>query len=140
MEENTRQVINNLETQLNHRLEKLWNVFSWCSSVLISITGGVLLSAGSKEFHLSARGLVLVSIVIIILTAYAWAWIRENLDFEKNIRDELDTIYREQLKYEKLNSLRPDRAKFGYKVVIMVLGLIALAATWIDKVFIMPES
>jgi len=135
MEEATKQIINNLETQLSQRLEKLWKVFDWCSKILISIIAGVLIAASSKDFKLDDSGLILISCVIAILAIYAHAWIAENLEFEKNIRDELDRIYEEQLQYDKLKSLRLDKAKFGYKAVIILLGCVALAATWADRVF-----
>jgi len=140
MDEATKQVISTLETQLSQRLEKIGNVFTWCSSTLISIIGVVLISASSKDFHLRDEGLVLISCVIVIITIYAHAWIKENLEFERNIRDELDSIYEKQLHYDKLKSLRPDKAKFGYKAVIIWLGCIAFIATWVIRIFELIEK
>jgi len=124
-------LINSLETQLTHRLEKLWRVFSWCSSILISITAGVIAVSVSKDFHLTTTSRALISAVILIVTIYAWAWIQENLRFEKNIRDQIDKIFEEELDYPQLKTLRPDRAKFGYGTVIILLGLVSLASTWV---------
>jgi hypothetical protein len=121
-----------LETQLSQRLEKLWRVFSWCSSILISITAGLIATSAAKDFHITDTGRVLVSAIIIIVTVYAWAWIQENLQFERNIRDQIDKIFEEELSYPQLKTLRPDKARFGYKHVILLLGLVALAATWVD--------
>jgi hypothetical protein len=128
-------ILQTLETQLNQRLEKLWRVFSWCSSILISITAGVIAVSTSKDFHLTTTSRALISIVILIVTVYAWAWIRENLRFEKNIRDQIDKIFEEELNYPYLKTLRPDRAKFGYGTVIVLLGMVSLVATWVILLF-----
>jgi hypothetical protein len=127
-------ILDTLQAQLNHRLEKLWRVFNWCSSILISITAGVIAASASKDFSLTNAGRVSISLIIIIVTIYAWAWIQENLKFERNIRDQVDKIFEEELNYPQLKLLRPDRAKYGYKEVIVLLGMVALAATWVDLV------
>jgi hypothetical protein len=127
------QILQTLETQLNQRLEKLWRVFTWCSSILITITGGVILAARTKEKSLLRfpQDPIIISSIIVILTIYSWLWIQENLKIEKNIRDLLDKMF-EELNYPQLKTLRPDKARFGYKHVILLLGLLALAATWVD--------
>lgn len=121
-----------LQTQLTHRLEKLWRVFSWCSSILISITAGHIAATAAKDFHITDTGRVLVSAIIIIITLYSRAWIEENLQFEKSIRDEMDKIFEKELNYTQFKKLRPDKARFGYKDVILLLGMVALAAAWMD--------
>lgn len=121
-----------LETQLSHRLEKLWRVFSWCSSILISITAGVIALPKTHGVIFSISQLLIISSVILILTIYAYLWIDENLKFEGKIRDQLDKIFAEELNYPAYKELRPDKAKFGYKVVILLLGAVALLATWLD--------
>ena len=55
-----------------------------------------------------------------------------NLKFEGKIRDQLDKIFAEELNYPAYKELQPDKAKFGYKVVILLLGGVALLATWLD--------
>ena len=135
MDEATKQIISNLETQLDHRLEKLWRVFDWCSKILISIIAFVTAGRAIKGFEFSDFAPFVITAIIIIITIYAYAWIKENLRFEQNIRDELDRIYKEQYQYAKLTELRPDRARFGYKSVILWLGAIAISATWLDKLY-----
>lgn len=130
MESGKSQIIQSLESQLSHRLEKLWRVFSWCSSILISITGAVLLAARSDKIQLLPQDNVLISIVVIALTLYAFLWIKENLRFESKIRDQMDAIFETELNYPQLKQLRPDKARFGYLAVIILLGSAALAATW----------
>lgn len=125
-------ILQTLETQLNQRLEKLWRVFNWCSSILISITAGLVAATATDDFDLKKSGRVLVSNIIIIVTIYSWAWIKENLKFEGKIRSQIDIIFKDNLEYPAYNELRPDKAKFGYKNVILLLWLVALAATWVD--------
>lgn len=132
MNADSARILQSLENQLNHRLEKLWRVFSWCSSILISITAGVIAASAMKEFHLTTQGRLLISAVVVIVTIYAWAWIAENLSFEKIIRDQIDKIFVEELNFPQLKEIRPDKARFGYKNVILLLGFVTLAATWVD--------
>lgn len=54
----------------------------------------------------------IVSIVVIILTLYAYLWIKENLEFEGKIKDEIDGVFKEEYNYIQLKTLRPDNAKF----------------------------
>jgi len=127
------QILQTLETQLNHRLEKLWRVFNWCSSILISITAGVIIATRAiDKFGLYKQDRILISCIIVIVTVYARLWIQENLQFERNIRDQIAKVFEEEINYYQLKILRPDRAKFGYKDVVLLLGLVALAATWMD--------
>lgn len=132
MKENNMILLQTLETQLSHRLEKLWRVFSWCSSILISITAGVIALQKTSGNQFNIGQLLIISSVILILTIYAYLWIDENLRLEGKIRDQLDKIFTEELNYPNIKELRPDKAKFGYKAVILLLGVVALLATWLD--------
>src|SRR5690606_5181008 len=99
----------------------------------IGITGGVIVATrGIDEFELLKQDRFLISCIIITVTVYACAWIDENLKFEPNIRKQMDKIFEEKFQYSQLKILRPDKAKFGYKSVIILLGLVTLAATWSD--------
>jgi cytochrome b subunit of formate dehydrogenase len=123
-------ILTTFETQLSQRLEKLWRVFSWCSSILISITGAVLFANHTSKIKLAWHECTIISIVVIILKVYGYLWINENLIMEGKIRDQLDKIFSEELDYPAYKELRPDKAKFGYKSVILLLGAVALLATW----------
>ncbi|MFT3982005.1 MAG: hypothetical protein QM687_16175 [Ferruginibacter sp.] len=135
MTEERKLIYSSLESQLSHRLEKLWRIFSWCSSILISITGAVLAAArlGEKPLLQLPFDHILVSAVIIIISIYAWLWLNQNLKFEAAIRNQMEEIIEKDMNYPEIKKLRPDKmAKFGYKDVILWLGAIALAATWVD--------
>ena len=131
-EKNIQLVIQHLEKELADRLEKLWKVFSWSSSILISIAGGIIVLTKNETVKFDSTELFLISLIIGILTLYAWLWIRENLELEGIIRDQLEDIFVNKIKYPLIKKLRPDRAKFGYKVVVLLLGATALLATWLS--------
>lgn len=134
MMENINQLLLFLQSQLSHRLEKLWRVFSWCSSILISISGAILAAArlSEKPMLLFPLDHILVSFLILIITIYAWLWLNENLKFESIIRNQMDEIIEKDMNYPEIKNLRTDKkAKFGYKDVILLLGIVALLATWV---------
>jgi membrane protein YdbS with pleckstrin-like domain len=122
------EIIHYLETQLSQRLEKLWRVFSWCSSVLISIAGAVIVLPKTHGVIFSFRDDVLVSILTIVVTTFAYLWIMENIRFEKRLRDELDALIEKEYGYSQLKTLRPDKATFGYSTAVISLGLVTLLA------------
>ena len=122
-----------LQQQLSHVLEKLWRVFSWCSSILISITAAVLTAARFRENSLLKfpADQLLISGLILIITVYAWLWLNENLKFETVIRKQMEELVEKEMNYPVFKNLRPDKkARFGYKDVVILLGLTALLATW----------
>ena len=125
-------VIENLNNQLNHRLEKLWRIFSWTSSILISIIGGLIALPKIKDIDFSSIEKIIISIVIIIFTVYSYEMIKEGIANERKIRDHLDKIFSEEMDFPENKDLRPDRAKFGYNSVVLLMGVVALAATWLS--------
>jgi hypothetical protein len=133
MEENNYSVIiQSLEKHLSERIEKLWRVFSWTSSILIAIAGGMIILGKKERLRFDTHELILISSIILILTLYAYLWINENLKLESKIRNQMDLIFEKQMSYSELKEIRPDKAIFGYKVVILLLGLTAVIATWIS--------
>jgi hypothetical protein len=126
-------IIQTLEKQLSERLEKLWKVFNWSASILIGISGGIIVLGKKGEFSLDNKEFFILSLIIIILTIYAYLWINENLRFERKIREQLEKIFVEEINYDFIKDLRRDKAKFGYKVVIVLLGTVALLAVWGER-------
>ncbi len=133
-EKNTAQIIDSLEKQLDHRLDKLWKIFSWTSSILIAICGGVIALTRKGLVELGVSDRILFSIVVIVLATYGILWIKENLNMEEKIRNQLDKIFTDNIKYSDYAELRPDKAKFGYKIVIWLLGITAIMAIWVDLI------
>ena len=131
MHANPQQILQNLEAELDHRLEKLWRVFSWCTSILISLIGGIIVATrGINEFKLLDQDRTIFTCLILIIVFYGCLWIRENLKFETKLRDEIDKIFEEDFQYSALKKLRPDNARFGYAPVLILLGVVALTVIW----------
>ena len=130
MEETTKQKMQRLENELNHRLEKLWRIFSWASSILISIIGGIIVleKIEHETLHISER--IIFSAVVLILTGYAFYWICQNLKFETETRKKLESLLNSSAD-SKPGEL-PHRVRWGYNPVIILLGLTALSAIWVS--------
>lgn len=129
---NVQIILQSLEKQLSDRLEKLWRIFSWTSSVFLSLIAGIIVLQKSEGKILNVPERGIISFAIIVIAFYAWQWIDENLKFERKIRDQLDMLFEEHINYTGLKALRPDRARFGYKMVIVLLALAALATAWMQ--------
>lgn len=131
MKEDSVRLLSHWETQLDHRLEKSWRVFSWCAGILVTLTGAVIAaSRGLANIRITVADRISLAIIIIITTTYAVKWINENLHLEGIIRDKIDKILEEHFNVTDTRELRADKnARFGYIPVIGILGGIALAAT-----------
>lgn len=82
------------------------------------------------HFLFSLAQKCVISSIILILTVYGYLWIDENLKMETLIRNEMEKIFEAESQNNAFQAIRPDKAKFGYKAVILSLGLVALVATW----------
>ncbi len=131
---NTALIIQYLQNQLTERLEKLWKLFSWSSSILISITAGMI---GLKQYQNITFGyieLLIISFIICLICLYSYLWLHENLLIEVAIRDRIDDLFKYDISYTLSKELRADKSRFGYKTVILLLGSMALLATWLTKI------
>lgn len=125
------------EKELAHYLDKLWKIFSWASTILISITGGVIaLRYGDTSRHLAANDKVGLVIAVIVLIAYTLAQLYLILSFETKARDKIES-YDEKLGLDKISTVsgardRPDRHPastwLGYMATIVLLGATAIYA------------
>ena len=129
---NVQIIVQSLEKQLADRLEKLWRIFSWSSSIFLSLIAGLIVLRKWQGKTLEWHEQGIISFAILVIAFYAWQWIDENLRFERKIRDQLDVLFEQHISYSGLKALRPDRARFGYKMVIILLALAALVTTWME--------
>ena len=107
--------------ELEYRRDKLWKIFSWCSTILTAVTTGfVAIKASSQDaFAMTPPLAIVLTVVILALAAHAVAWIRYNLLREAEVRRELEVPQR----------IEP---RFGYNVALLILMAAAVAAVWIN--------
>jgi len=58
-----------LQKELEYRRKKQWDIFSWCSAILVSINGGIVALATQQKPHvwlLWQRGAVSVAVLTIM--------------------------------------------------------------------------
>ena len=76
--------------EINFRMDKLWRIFSWTSTVLVAIIGGtVALRTRTAGIDLDWGIKFIVAGAAIVLTTYACFWLRQNLRLEQAARDAL---------------------------------------------------
>ncbi len=131
-----------LENQLKHRLDKLWKIFSWTSTLLIAIIGGMMAIARDGDVEIGQKIAILA--VVTILMIYANNWLKENLKREKKIRKALKNVLENDkiqikqfdengnvVKSKEVNlyGYKLKTGHIGYRKVIWVLGFITALAT-----------
>jgi hypothetical protein len=120
--------------EITFRMDKLWRIFSWASTVLVAITGGVIgLQAGKASLINSHRYIISVSSIVIGI--YALIWLQQNLRLESLARAAL-AAHDKALGIEAYNSMiggglpRPDIGVVaGYKFTVLLLTVAAVAAS-----------
>jgi len=124
---------NALEKELSHYLDKLWKVFSWASTILVSIIGGAIaLRFRDNPPALSVFDKSVLISAIIILSMTAVLHLNLILSFEKKTRDKLEVCDEELgiLEYTLISRDRPDqdpKSKWvSYKATILLLALAAV--------------
>lgn len=116
-----------LYKELEYRRRREWEIFSWCSTLLVAITGGLIAlqtRQGAYPFHLGQK--ISISLAVLVLVAYAVFWIGHNNDLEKSIKSCFDHKFNEQICPHKYRAA-------GYRAAIVILGIAALWATWYSQ-------
>ena len=125
-----------LQKELTHYLDKLWKIFSWTSTILVSITGGVIaLKFRADPGVLSINNRLSLAIAVVVLSIYAIAQLNQLLGFEIRTRNKLRDCD-EQLGIAQALSMsaepadRPDTHPMskwiGYKATVFLLSLAAI--------------
>jgi hypothetical protein len=113
--------------ELDFRREKQWDIFSWCSTILVAITGGVIaLQAGTQPHPLVWPQRAIISLAVVVLVAYAVLWLRHNWHMEKLARWCFNKDASERV-------WGPKRRVVGYSWALVMLGAAALLATWFPR-------
>jgi 4-hydroxybenzoate polyprenyltransferase len=117
-----------LRKEIEFRRDKAWRIFSWASTILLGVIGGVVAIASKSELFLPwlpHRTLLLAA--IIVLAVYSCLWIQSNLDIEDSVSvkiksREIDLGLREGSERDK------KRPRFGYIPTLVLLTIGAILA------------
>jgi hypothetical protein len=96
-----------LEKELAHYLEKLWKLFSWTSTILVSIIGGIFaLRFRATPAYLSPHYKVGLVSAVLVLSFVAIVQLNVVLGFERETRNKLKECDQDLgIPYERI---RPD--------------------------------
>ncbi len=125
-----------LQKELTHYLDKLWKIFSWTSTILVSIIGGVVaIKFRGQPAFLSTGNKIGLVVAIAVLSVYAIAQLDLLLSFEMRTRDTLQECD-EKLGIQEAMPIpadirnRPDTHPaskfFGYKLTVILLAMAAV--------------
>lgn len=124
------------EKELAHYLEKLWKLFSWTSTILLSIIGGIFaLRFREAPVSLSPNYKVSFVLAVLVLSFVAIVQINVVLDFETETRKKLEECDKALgIPYKRL---RPDMGRmsklFFYSPTLIALAVAAVYSILCDK-------
>lgn len=111
--------------ELDYRRDKQWQVFTWCSTILVSITGGLILfQSGPQPRLLHPSQQTILSFAIVVLVVYAVSWLTHNWHREERARNCFSKDTADALWPPKQRSLG------GERMALVLLAIAALLATW----------
>jgi hypothetical protein len=112
-----------LKHELDYRRNKQWNIFSWASTMLVAITGGMLTLQLNGAWPTGRR--VPVTIAVVVLAAYCFIWLRYNSKKDKEAADKVQDETGLQIR-----GLPHEKAPLGFRHALVLLAITTLYATW----------
>jgi hypothetical protein len=91
--------------ELDYRRDKEWNIFSWCSSILVAITGGAIALQVGQPNKLVFSQRMIVSFAVVVLVGYSVLWLSYNHKMEKQARHSFDEHISKNILSSKSTSL-----------------------------------
>jgi hypothetical protein len=116
-----------LEWEIDYRRQRQWDIFSWCSTLLIAIIGGTIaLRTGffaSQPMTWTLYLELVISGAVLVLVANSLLWLSHHRDREMKARDHLTEDW---LKFKPHWGFT-----FSSNFVVVLLGVAAILAIWI---------
>lgn len=117
-----------LENEIRFERERKQEVFSWASSLLVAIIGGVVaLTTGGSHAVLADRHKWFLSATIVVLCACSWYWIEIHWAAYLRARKKL-SFYFDQLAARGEDRYWPH--DYTGLLAVLLLSLTALVAVW----------
>jgi hypothetical protein len=120
-----------LRKEIEYRREKAWNIFSWVSTILLGVIGGVVAIASKKsEWDFRWYHAALLTFSVLALSIYSCFWIQQNLDIEKDMSKKIK-LFEVKLEIRGQNEEYTKRPRFGYVITVILLTIAALISIWL---------
>jgi hypothetical protein len=116
-----------LATNIRYRRERRWLVFSWSSSILIALIGGVFVLANSTGVDLSLFQRVMLSVAATTITVCASLWIRRGANYQVAEQEILNQYY---VDFGMPPFKHAPAITIGTRFTLAILLLGALATIW----------
>jgi len=121
-----------IESEIAHRREKLWRIFSWAASLLVAITGGFIALKANRQsqFDPTRFQRAMLLLAVIVLTVHASLWLTQNLLREEDAQKDLDrydeTLGIQHTHVERSRFFQFVSNQFGYKPAVILLSIAAM--------------
>ncbi len=119
-----------IEKELSRVQEKEWKIFSWASSLMIVMIGGILALTTETSFSYKDVLPWVMTSSVIVIAIYSILWVSQNLRLEKEISDKLN-CYNKKLDINYLYD-SSSKVKFGYTGSLALLAIAAIFCIWLD--------
>jgi hypothetical protein len=119
-----------LQQEVDYRRARRSAIFTWASSLLVAITGGVVALQVQGDQPLQPSQKVVLSVASIILGGYAALWWDDHRRQGKFARGKVKAIEAELgIQFDQMPSLRSDL--IGGLLAILLLTVTALVTIWL---------
>ena len=136
--EQQKYIFETLRKEAEYRRDKAWKIFSWASTILLAVIGGVIALATNPNPNERVvlpwyPHRILLLAAVTILAAYSILWVERNLSVEHSIFDEI-RAYEVRIGIRRSDGLPPERffekvlRVFGYRETIGLLAIAAIAS------------
>lgn len=115
--------------EIEYRRDKMWKLFSWVSTILTGIIGGViaLKTRSGAPFNLGVGYRIALTIAVVGLVLHAYTWLDYNWKKVKEIWDSLKAYSAN----DEIVFVKFGRSPVRYVHAVGLLGLAAGISIWL---------
>jgi len=128
------QKIEVLKYELDYRRNKQWNIFSWCSAILVAIVGGTIVLNRDTNHPLQTAQKGIITFAVVVLAAFACLWLSYNAHREtvtvETLEHSTHCELRTKMNANTFREILTGSTLYGYRLALALLAIAALLATW----------